>query len=591
MPNAYANKVQVTRGGQTETLIDLTADTAIASDVAQGKYFHLASGERVVGTATGGGGAVYQDQDGFIVLSDQGGGSSVTVEALSVTQNGTYTAQSGHAYSPVTVNVSGGGAESKAVEFHDYDGTIVASYTKTEFAALTALPSNPSHTGLTAQGWNWSLSDAKTYIQTHDHLSIGQMYVTSSGKTEVDIVLEAPYLSPYLMLAPNGTVTIDWGDGSSTDTMTGTSYTSSYYQQHVYAQAGAYTIAITVESGGFTFYNGSQSYAGMLRMVGASNGRSHSRTYSNDVQAVRIGTGVDRLGYGAFANCTSMEYVTVSASVTSIGSYAFYDCFALTSIVIPSGVTNIDNYTFQNCYAITSVNIPSSVTSIGTSAFHNCYSLTSIDIPSGVTNIGNSTFQNCYVLTSIDIPSGVTSIGTSAFSGCYALTSIDIPSSVTSIGNSAFYGCYTLASIDIPSGVTSIGTNAFQYCYALTSIDIPSGVTSIGTGTFQACYALTSIDIPSSVTSIGTGAFSGCHALTSVSIPSSVTSIGTNAFNSCYGVLEYHLLPETPPTAGTTMFANIFSGTVIYVPQGCLSDYQSADNWSTYASYMQEEAA
>ena len=78
MPNAYANKVQVTRGGQTETLIDLTADTAIASDVAQGKYFHLASGERVVGTATGGGGggAVYQDQDGYIVLSDQGGGSS-----------------------------------------------------------------------------------------------------------------------------------------------------------------------------------------------------------------------------------------------------------------------------------------------------------------------------------------------------------------------------------------------------------------------------------------------------------------------------------------------------------------------------------
>lgn len=37
------------------------------------------------------------------------GGSSVTVEPLSVTQNGTYTAPSGTAYSPVTVNVSGGG--------------------------------------------------------------------------------------------------------------------------------------------------------------------------------------------------------------------------------------------------------------------------------------------------------------------------------------------------------------------------------------------------------------------------------------------------------------------------------------------------
>ena len=36
-----------------------------------------------------------------------GGGSSVTVEALSVTSNGTYTAPTGTAYSPVSVNVSG----------------------------------------------------------------------------------------------------------------------------------------------------------------------------------------------------------------------------------------------------------------------------------------------------------------------------------------------------------------------------------------------------------------------------------------------------------------------------------------------------
>ena len=40
--------------------------------------------------------------------SDSGGGeggSDITVEALSVTENGTYTAESGKAYSPVTVNV------------------------------------------------------------------------------------------------------------------------------------------------------------------------------------------------------------------------------------------------------------------------------------------------------------------------------------------------------------------------------------------------------------------------------------------------------------------------------------------------------
>lgn len=47
--NEYVNKV-VLAGGTT--LIDLTSDTAVAADVASGKYFHLASGERVQGSST-----------------------------------------------------------------------------------------------------------------------------------------------------------------------------------------------------------------------------------------------------------------------------------------------------------------------------------------------------------------------------------------------------------------------------------------------------------------------------------------------------------------------------------------------------------
>lgn len=48
MANTYVNKVIY--GG--DTLIDLTTDTAEASDVQVGKYFHLKSGERVQGTST-----------------------------------------------------------------------------------------------------------------------------------------------------------------------------------------------------------------------------------------------------------------------------------------------------------------------------------------------------------------------------------------------------------------------------------------------------------------------------------------------------------------------------------------------------------
>ena len=47
MANQYVNKVDIADG---TTVIDISDTTATASDVAAGKYFYLATGEKVVGT-------------------------------------------------------------------------------------------------------------------------------------------------------------------------------------------------------------------------------------------------------------------------------------------------------------------------------------------------------------------------------------------------------------------------------------------------------------------------------------------------------------------------------------------------------------
>ena len=58
-------------------------------------------------------------------LVDESGGGDITVEALTCTENKTYTAPEGKAYSPVTVNVSGGGGE---VPYGLVPFTITATY-------------------------------------------------------------------------------------------------------------------------------------------------------------------------------------------------------------------------------------------------------------------------------------------------------------------------------------------------------------------------------------------------------------------------------------------------------------------------------
>ena len=392
------------------------------------------------------------------------------------------------------------------VIFIDYDGTVVYRYTAQAFLELTELPDNPTHEGLTSQGWNWTLAEAKAYVTAYGKLTIGQMYVTTDGKTRIFITLEdSNYLSPtfyFYQSVANG-VTIDWGDGSTAETTSGTGNKS---LTHTYASIGDYVIEITITSGEFRFGNNTV----FTSIFGSSS------AYSDALRKIYLGSGTK-----------------------NIQGYSFLGCQNFSSITMPNVSYYQNNYSFNNC---------------GLKAFI---------YPRGVTNTGYQQFNTCLNLRVFSFCGNQ--------SGTYY--------------NNLLSACHRLTRIELPIGeYQQVGV--ISECTYIKSVVFPEGITKIQQN--NAHKIEREMRIPNSVTEIANQAFSQSFNLRKLFIGSGITTIGTYNFSGSQLLEEIHIYATTPPTIQTTTFPTSWNP-VIYVPQGKLSAYQTATNWSAYASYMQEE--
>ena len=289
------------------------------------------------------------------------------------------------------------GVSPKAVNFRDYDGTVLHSYTKDEALALTALPELPTRAGLICQEWNWSFEDMQSYVADYGVCEVGATYITDDGKTRlyITIAVEGRMDVPlYFQQTVENGVTIDWGDGSATETLSGTGNVNT---SHTYASVGEHVISLDVADGCTLSLGHDTSNYCVMGSIG--------NRYCNMLQKVEVGNGV-----------------------TSIESYAFSNCYSLVSIIIPNGVKRIEAYAFYNCYFLASIVIPNSVTNIEKSVFNNCHSLASIIISNGVSLIKDAAFQACYSLASIVIPNSVTRIEGSPFISCSGVVFFDFSS-------------------------------------------------------------------------------------------------------------------------------------------------------------------
>lgn len=386
---------------------------------------------------------------------------------------------------------SGGETSSeKIVELIDYDGTVLYEYTKEEFLALEDYPEQPTHAGLTNMGWNWDLENAKEYITDYPYLCIGATYQTDNGETRLYFTIKSKsmlHLYTYIN-AVQSTVEIDWGDGSPTESFTGTG-TSKFFE-HTYPEIGDYVLRLRKTEGTGTYsFGGKTSGTGISLALSGNNSASTTTKNTNDAflsMVNKIEFGVDygyNVGYSS-AGMINLKTIMLSVQTKVFTSYQvsiFRNDKSLKAVVFPRNMRTTAVSTFQDAYSLTKVSLPDTLTQIGQYSLSGNYFLRKISIPKNVTKIDLYAFNNNYGLEEIVILTPSISISDSAFRGT-SLRKVVLPS----LGSSALSGIKTIKELKIASDIPTVAGQTFNGM-AFDKLELPS-TTSLGRYCFQNAY-------------------------------------------------------------------------------------------------------
>lgn len=224
-------------------------------------------------------------------------------------------------------------------------------------------------------------------------------------------------------------------------------------------------------------------------VVGVNGGVFANFSYLN---SVTFASTYEWIGAEAFMNCPlSQRGIGFQEGLKEIRDRAFYGCSQLGEVSIVSSVNSIGTGVFANCRSLNMISV-----SYGNQKYcavngvlytKNKEMLVQWPAALSVAN----TIGTEYTIGSQDCPVQV--IGDRAFEGCIFLQSIsDLYPTITTIGERAFYGCTSLSYAKIPSTVIKIGDSAFANC-------APGLVLACDKGSYAETFAK-SYGISSSVT-------------------------------------------------------------------------------------------
>lgn len=345
--------------------------------------------------------------------------------------------------------------EEKDINFYDYDGTLVESWTLAELANKTALPDAPVHEGLTSQGWNWTLAELQV---ENSKMDVGHIYIPTDGKTHIYVDIDSYHLTPNLAIGLNGTAIVDWGDGTATTTLTGSSIDTSQYSYHMYAAAGSYEVTIDISEGSEGKIRGNDSFVTFLWKGEATQSgvTLKNLTYANQIKKIYLGLRLNIIGG---LNQCGVERITMHNDVTfsTEGVRHFYNCKNLLYLALPRSMTRAER-ACDSCVKLKGISLPGNFSLFGEGAVINsCASVAKLYCTNRATmnNIYSRIVQSCQNLQELKLPASLTIATGYLMNSCTKIRIQKFPDGLATFGSSAILGCTNLWLLDF-SSATSI---------------------------------------------------------------------------------------------------------------------------------------
>ena len=218
-------------------------------------------------------------------------------------------------YNYVKAKKGGSGGQSvtnPVLRLIDWEGTVLKEYSAEQVANLTTLPTPSSLRAdvdrelLVFQGYNWSVSDIKSWVNTHEGkcLTVGAIYTTTDG------------------------------------------------QDYNFWNNPRLTTAVTISK----------------HKRGTTIIRGSAFNNCNSLTSISLPEGVTSIGGNAFNSCRSLTSITIPEGVTSIGDNAFFNCYALTDIVVKGTPSLANTNAFSNIYSDYLIYVPKDYLSFYSSA-------------------------------------------------------------------------------------------------------------------------------------------------------------------------------------------------------------------------------